>query len=194
MGSQCLATAVHTHRYGYPPFGNGPARPSSAEAADRFVWGSLNIYRKASGNPVCGPMVRSKSLDHATSCRHHVLLFGHHDHTCTAIISSYLATTTPLPPPLPVRPGRSLLAKGNRRQRARFSCGCRYHTVNLAHGEREAPEKQHLQPCGLQHVGRGALGFIAFGHGRQLCAHAPNVPRVLARQPSNDAWLESRAP
>lgn len=41
--------------YGFPAFSRG-SRPDWAEASDRFVWGALNMYRKSTGNPVCGPV------------------------------------------------------------------------------------------------------------------------------------------
>ena len=41
--------------YGFPAFAR-EGRPSWAEASDRFVWGALNMYRKSTGNPVCGPV------------------------------------------------------------------------------------------------------------------------------------------
>ena len=37
---------------GFPDFNDFP--PPSRQAADRLVWGALNIHRKSTGNPVCG--------------------------------------------------------------------------------------------------------------------------------------------
>lgn len=46
---------VQTQVFGFPTFADRRS-PDWPTASDRFVWGALNIYRKSTGNPVCGPV------------------------------------------------------------------------------------------------------------------------------------------
>ena len=46
---------IEVNVFGYPPF-RDPSQPDWRSTSDRPVWGALNIFRKALGNPVCGPV------------------------------------------------------------------------------------------------------------------------------------------
>ena len=49
-----LTNDIEEDMLGFPGFSSFP--PSDDEAADRIVWGALNLYRKSTGNPTCGPV------------------------------------------------------------------------------------------------------------------------------------------
>ena len=44
--------------FGFTPFASGGnGLPTKDEAADRLNWGGLNLYRRSTGNPACGPIM-----------------------------------------------------------------------------------------------------------------------------------------